>query len=1557
MPIKTPFFGLEAFVSGDAFSASVDQRRFRQIDSHLAFIADIIGSGVIDGWTLSESSHLTLNVSSGWGIVDRRVTRTFGNQLKSILDNNTVYLWMKRRSGVVGQVSAFSDMKSFEYSDVSAPDVPSDLSVSSRTTSTISLDWNINSQLDFDVFYVYRSSNNMDFEKIGEASTSDYTDSGLEDNSTYYYKISSVDKSGNESAKCTSISASTLEDTSSPSDPASVEVVASDTAVHFVWRAAAVGSIDHYLVEYEPITAEGISAGDSSSVIVSSTRRYVTISGLLNGQKYKFVLKSVGTNDIESFGITKYATPISQFGPRDVSDISLTDIEGDGTISDIVLSVSWTPFSDPYVSDVAEYYEVQLKEFDGDNGVILSEWIVVRNADEVDIKVFPYLNNGSLVYKSIEERKEYYVTVRSVDADGLKSAGKKAVYSTRCFFKPNPVTMLSVTQLDNQNLEFSWINSTSIFQNNLITVISTNLDNTSLSEDIVVSYDIGKSTKYSITSGIAVNTSYSLSIIVVDEFGNASESKSISFEIPNLSDISNPPVPTRQIGISGDRQATLSWNKAAIEYVSGYRIYRSSERSSYVSGNFERVDTVDSDVYTFTDYGIDNDSVYVYFVTTVDAYGKESLNPIDDGFFDYNLINISPSRTGDMSHPEGLVLSDNGSSGLLLSWQPTGGVFDGYEVYRSINTRSDFEQIATVSPSITYYEDANCLIKNGTYYYLVRKFRNEADLVVVESETDISGAIYIGTVITSSGVMTFDISSVRNLKNLRDPVLEETDSRIADHKHAYYSDVDDRRINLGDSVTVEDWTTSDYQQYFTDTDISDTTTFSVLLNGEKSENVGIFYVLDKDEQRLTFERRLARGNRTNQQISEFPFASPPVVKVVFENLAEVQEILPKERLEGASAQQVSVGLVQSRQIQSINHEGRVRERLVPLQENTIAIDDGFRFAPEDDSVETIGQALVWYDVIFATDSEEDILVGGTSDGIYVSTDFGLTWEKKFETPSPVLKIFYSATNKFYFALTNRGVYGSGGGSAGGFSVWIELPGMENTKIARSITEDGSGYVYCTSDLGVYKLQKDVGRGSFLWQQTPIFGPRSTEAYAILYDTNRDRIIVSNELGIFETLNEGNGWSFSGEMTDQRIAYALCSDGAYLYALTQYMVWRRGPEDTSFQRTSILSDVQMSRNMVIWKNRIYITTDLGLMVSKNGHDIQSDSEIEFVPVFGQIGVNGHVSPPTSLNVIEGKLFVGTEEKLYIAETTGRISLQSSIVKGSIPTVYVNGEELKIGYRFSTNSDRLRKFVYFDEKIPVGSVVTFANQYKKFKVPNGGWVDTDYSSRITMYKDGRKINDGTVIEKPIVSMNALRWPTYNDRNAHKAGADTAFGKVSIALRMLLASEQKDNVTVFTGFDKNNVRISIYSIERFMSQIYVGARIVEELDANGDQVYRDSNGTIVESNASGAEKSFIPFSLPSFTVLLISCDINPEFNGITSFGKYNSLYSGNGGVGSLGSELDDNGSVPGGSTPEGFGSSSTVSSSGSSSGNSSSSGSNSGGSGSGSSGGSLIPPPTGG
>jgi len=130
---------------------------------------------------------------------------------------------------------------------------------------------------------------------------------------------------------------------------------------------------------------------------------------------------------------------------------------------------------------------------------------------------------------------------------------------------------------------------------------------------------------------------------------------------------------------------------------------------------------------------------------------------------------------------------------------------------------------------------------------------------------------------------------------------------------------------------------------------------------------------------------------------------------------------------------------------------------------------------------------------------------------------------------------------------------------------------------------------------------------------------------------------------------------------------------------------------------------------------------------------------------------------------------------------------------------------------------------------------------------------------------------------------------------------------SLSTLLLSQQVNQSILFNNFTSENVRDALFKIEKFTSQLYINARVIEELDSDGVPVYRDSLGNIVDQTSSGAIKSYINFVIPSFNVNLISCNYSSSI-GISSFGVYNTLYNNTSGTGLFGNELDQDGNASG-------------------------------------------------
>jgi mannan endo-1,4-beta-mannosidase len=100
--------------------------------------------------------------------------------------------------------------------DTVPPAVPTGLTATTVSSSSINLDWADNTDSDLAGYKVYRSTTS-DFTPgsanfVKQVTTSAYTDTGLTADTTYYYKVTAVDTSGNESQPSAQASAKTQQD-------------------------------------------------------------------------------------------------------------------------------------------------------------------------------------------------------------------------------------------------------------------------------------------------------------------------------------------------------------------------------------------------------------------------------------------------------------------------------------------------------------------------------------------------------------------------------------------------------------------------------------------------------------------------------------------------------------------------------------------------------------------------------------------------------------------------------------------------------------------------------------------------------------------------------------------------------------------------------------------------------------------------------------------------------------------------------------------------------------------------------------------------------------------------------------------------------------------------------------------------------------------------------------------------------------------------------------------------------------------------------------------------
>ena len=250
----------------------------------------------------------------------------------------------------------------------------------------------------------------------------------------------------------------------------------------------------------------------------------------------------------------------------------------------------------------------------------------------------------------------------------------------------------------------------------------------------------GKAEKYKVLkSEIYNNSIYTVIVKTFDFAGNQSEESSttavINEIIPGVfvpgfgeTDESRPPAPLGLNSISGNDSVTISWQHVESDNIVSYCVWRARYNlGSYLPEDFSKIAEIDYKINSYIDYDVENDLKYSYFVTSKDIFGIESLNPIDDDFVGYIIEIGEPRNFSNLSKPSGLLASTNVND-VILTWSSDTESFDGYEIYLSIGDKSHFSKIDTVSSFESSYIHSSALIESGTYYYMIRKFRDEAEI-------------------------------------------------------------------------------------------------------------------------------------------------------------------------------------------------------------------------------------------------------------------------------------------------------------------------------------------------------------------------------------------------------------------------------------------------------------------------------------------------------------------------------------------------------------------------------------------------------------------------------------------------------------------------------------------------------------------------------------------------------------------------------------------------------------------------------------------------------------
>lgn len=967
MPISTKHYLLEAFLDGDAYSALCDKRRFSTVDNQMWRMAEVIGDGRISGWEVSASVFPSIEISPGSGLIDGYYVNSFDTQTFEISPNGQFYVFARRRSGVVGTEGPKSNIGYARYEDDGPPATMVNFSLSSISSFVVELSWTENSEVDLSHYEIERAEGLIPFRVVAtvEAGNASYQDT-VDEDTAYQYRAYAVDYSGNRS---TAVSGSITTPLSStpPPNPIEVAMPVSEAAVNLLWKRPPmpISHLAGYLVTWVELESDDTERPyTEQSHIVDAAYYYDRINDLSIGQKYKVILQTIDHKGRYSTGIENKIIPQATPAPRDPDILNWSLGEApDG----VEITVSWASGDDPYDPAISYRYKIYVT-VDGQTESVGIDVPIGFTEEQISLYTYDLIQ-----YFAIPENVIVTLRITSLDAAGYESFGTYIRLLTAPFKLPKRLKNVQASFDQNTHwLTITWENQPDTY-NVKLELLDDDLEDAYSYDEQIFDDFIGTPERYVYTDA-QINHKYTIRLTPYNIDDIAGPTSGV-IEITIIADFPLPSPPTQIEAKTGDKQILLRWDQSSTPYTAAYRVYRKPGSVTLTASDWTLVDELPSTILQFTDYGLENGEVYSYYITAYDIYGRSSLH-LPDGAVNLNFVQASPRAEGILTPPQNLEVTILPTMEILLTWDSLAEEFDSFSIYRSINNLHTWEIIATVSKdTLSYLDVALPLIDQTVYYYMISKTFNDTDIIVQISSATPENAIYLATVTTDeTSVSNISVTDRRDIFNMEDPLAEYTNQYLLTHRHRETLLWDPDRIDLNSKLIVTDWTTVDGKIWFTEEEDISGTSYIVKVNDRFP---AVFYSVDTVNRRLIFSEPIATLDTEGHFVGD-----PPVVELQVLGIEEVQGVLPDDKFGDLHARQVRYGEIAKEQLPDINHEGRIRETLLPkrfllerLSNNQFIIPQG-----NTDTTKTFGDGTTFFalteadgqiETVFDYDMEDD----------------------------------------------------------------------------------------------------------------------------------------------------------------------------------------------------------------------------------------------------------------------------------------------------------------------------------------------------------------------------------------------------------------------------------------------------------------------------------------------------------------------------------------------------------------------------------------------------------
>ncbi|MDQ7093885.1 cell wall-binding repeat-containing protein [Desulfosporosinus sp. PR] len=422
------------------------------------------------------------------------------NFTDSNVPQNTVYYYKVQAANSTGTSPNSAIVYATTNSSYSVPPAPSNIVATAVSVNQVYLTWDSVSNATY--YYVYRSTSPYGtYSMIGVPTTTNYTDSTVTANTTYYYKLQAVGSAGSSSDSII-VNVTTTMSGSALTPPASLTAtVISSNQVYLNWYPVS------YANYYSVYRSTSLS-GTYTIVGVPTTANY-TDSTVSANTTYYYKVEAVGSGGSSPDSSIVYATTTTLNGalpaPTDVTATASSSTQ---------IYLTWSP-----VSSATYYYVYRSTSFSG-------------NYSTIGIPTSTNITDTGL-----SPNTTYYYKVVAVGSTGPSSDSAIVSANTTVVNGVLPVPAnVTATDVSGSQIYLTWSpvsNATSYY-----VYRSTSPSDTYANIATVT-------TPYYTDSGLSVNTAYYYEIQAVASTGVSSYSSVVSATTSGA--VSNPPADSSQI--------------------------------------------------------------------------------------------------------------------------------------------------------------------------------------------------------------------------------------------------------------------------------------------------------------------------------------------------------------------------------------------------------------------------------------------------------------------------------------------------------------------------------------------------------------------------------------------------------------------------------------------------------------------------------------------------------------------------------------------------------------------------------------------------------------------------------------------------------------------------------------------------------------------------------------------------------------------------------------------------------------------------------------------------